>query len=240
MRRASRTIVYGLAWAVIACGRPAQVAVTPAYADRDHDGVRDEDDRCPDAPEDRDGFEDGDGCPDPDNDKDGIPDTDDQCPNAAEVYNGFEDQDGCPDHFHPPLPMETTIEGVVLFDEGAVVPKGQADATVAAVAAYLESNPQILLVQIEGHASEPGKPEAQLQLSQARAEVVRKMLVARGTDASRVRAKGFGAFCPHDPASQPANRRVQFRVAKVAEGPVSTGLGCAAATSAGVISAPIP
>jgi outer membrane protein OmpA-like peptidoglycan-associated protein len=29
-------------------------------------------DKCPDEPEDKDGFEDEDGCPDPDNDKDGI------------------------------------------------------------------------------------------------------------------------------------------------------------------------
>ena len=34
-------------------------------------GVLDED-RCPDLPEDRDGFEDADGCPELDNDKDGI------------------------------------------------------------------------------------------------------------------------------------------------------------------------
>ena len=240
MRRASRTIVYGLAWAAIACGRPAQVAVRPAYADRDHDGVRDEDDRCPDTPEDRDGFEDEDGCPDLDNDKDGILDVDDKCPNAAEVYNGFDDQDGCPDHFHPQFPTETTIEGVVLFDEGSGVPKGQAAVTIDAVAAYLKSNPQVVLLQIEGHADEPGKPEVLLQLSQSRADAVRKMLIARGTDEARVRAKGFGAFCPRDPASKPANRRVEFRVAKGAEGPLTTHLGCAAATSAGVVSAPVP
>lgn len=239
MGRASRTIVYGLAWAAIGCGRPAPVAVTPSFADRDHDGVRDEDDRCPDALEDRDGFEDEDGCPDLDNDKDGIPDVDDQCPNAPEVYNGFEDQDGCPDHVHPQFPTETTIEGVVLFGEGSAVRAGQAAATVDAVAAYLKANPQVVLLQIEGHADEPGKPEALLQLSQSRADAVRKMLIARGTDEARVRAKGFGAFCPRDPASTAANRRVEFRVAKGAEGPMTTGLGCAAATSAGVTSAPV-
>ncbi len=30
-------------------------------------------DQCPNDPEDKDGFEDQDGCPDPDNDHDGIP-----------------------------------------------------------------------------------------------------------------------------------------------------------------------
>jgi len=65
--------------------------------DRDHDGVKDRRDRCPDVAEDRDGFQDDDGCPDWDNDGDGIPDGRDLCPNQAEDRDGFEDQDGCPD-----------------------------------------------------------------------------------------------------------------------------------------------
>ena len=65
--------------------------------DRDGDGVKDRQDRCPDLPEDRDGFQDGDGCPDWDNDHDGIPDRKDLCPTEAEDRDGFEDQDGCPD-----------------------------------------------------------------------------------------------------------------------------------------------
>jgi hypothetical protein len=43
------------------------------------------------------GFEDLDGCPDPDNDHDGIPDEKDKCPNEPETINGFQDEDGCPD-----------------------------------------------------------------------------------------------------------------------------------------------
>jgi outer membrane protein OmpA-like peptidoglycan-associated protein len=66
-------------------------------SDRDRDGIVDERDRCPDDPEDRDGFEDGDGCPDDDNDADGLLDRDDDCPNRAEDLDGFEDEDGCPD-----------------------------------------------------------------------------------------------------------------------------------------------
>jgi outer membrane protein OmpA-like peptidoglycan-associated protein len=52
---------------------------------------------CMNAPEDVDGFEDEDGCPDPDNDGDGILDVDDACPDDAEDVDGFEDEDGCPD-----------------------------------------------------------------------------------------------------------------------------------------------
>jgi large repetitive protein len=65
--------------------------------DRDQDGIPDDVDRCPDIPEDKDSFEDEDGCPDPDNDKDGILDAADKCPLEAEDKDGFEDEDGCPD-----------------------------------------------------------------------------------------------------------------------------------------------
>ena len=65
--------------------------------DRDGDGIMDDVDACPEQPEDRDTFEDDDGCPDPDNDNDGILDTDDGCPLEPEDADGFEDADGCPD-----------------------------------------------------------------------------------------------------------------------------------------------
>lgn len=65
--------------------------------DRDGDGIPDRRDGCPDEPEDRDGFEDDDGCPDLDNDGDGIPDRHDDCPDEAEDFDGYQDHDGCPD-----------------------------------------------------------------------------------------------------------------------------------------------
>jgi outer membrane protein OmpA-like peptidoglycan-associated protein len=70
---------------------------SPDRRDRDNDGVPDADDKCPDTPEDRDGFQDDDGCPDPDNDGDNIPDVRDRCPNAAEDFDNFQDEDGCPE-----------------------------------------------------------------------------------------------------------------------------------------------
>jgi outer membrane protein OmpA-like peptidoglycan-associated protein len=68
-----------------------------AMGDTDGDGILGDDDACPQAPEDFDGFEDGDGCPEGDNDKDGVPDKDDQCVDVPEDEDGFEDTDGCPD-----------------------------------------------------------------------------------------------------------------------------------------------
>ena len=66
-------------------------------ADQDGDHIDDNADRCPTEAEDRDGFEDHDGCPDPDDDQDGVPDAADRCPRAAEDKDGTDDQDGCLD-----------------------------------------------------------------------------------------------------------------------------------------------
>jgi outer membrane protein OmpA-like peptidoglycan-associated protein len=75
----------------------AGAAWSNAPTDLDGDGVPDDVDRCPTEPEDKDGFQDDDGCPDPDNDNDGVPDAVDKCPNDPEDRDGFQDDDGCPD-----------------------------------------------------------------------------------------------------------------------------------------------
>ena len=80
-----------------------EVLIGASYAlggppeDGDNDGVPDETDKCPDQAEDKDGFEDTDGCPELDNDGDGVVDAADKCPNELEDKDGFEDDDGCPD-----------------------------------------------------------------------------------------------------------------------------------------------
>jgi len=73
------------------------IVFEPSLGDRDGDGLKDDVDKCPDDPEDRDRFEDEDGCPEPDNDRDGILDDDDKCPLIPEDLDGFQDEDGCPD-----------------------------------------------------------------------------------------------------------------------------------------------
>jgi outer membrane protein OmpA-like peptidoglycan-associated protein len=65
--------------------------------DIDGDTILDDVDQCPTEPEDFDGFQDEDGCPDLDNDGDGVLDVNDGCPNDPEDIDGFEDEDGCPD-----------------------------------------------------------------------------------------------------------------------------------------------
>ncbi len=69
----------------------------PREKDEDGDGVPDEDDQCRELPEDKDGFEDQDGCPDGDNDNDGVPDGEDKCPTQKEDEDGIDDDDGCPE-----------------------------------------------------------------------------------------------------------------------------------------------
>jgi hypothetical protein len=77
------------------------IRYAPTGRDTDGDGIPDARDKCPLEPEDFDGFQDADGCPDPDNDHDGIPDKLDKCPNQPEDFDGFEDADGCPDRDDP-------------------------------------------------------------------------------------------------------------------------------------------
>jgi outer membrane protein OmpA-like peptidoglycan-associated protein len=80
------SMVFGLSWN----GQVMQL-------DLDRDGIKDKLDKCPLEAEDKDAFQDEDGCPDPDNDKDGLSDATDKCPIQAEDMDAFQDNDGCPD-----------------------------------------------------------------------------------------------------------------------------------------------
>jgi hypothetical protein len=80
-----------LARAVLAIG------FAPRFPDVDDDGVVDDEDECAELAEDRDGFQDKDGCPDFDDDDDGAPDETDKCPGKKEDADGYQDEDGCPD-----------------------------------------------------------------------------------------------------------------------------------------------
>jgi hypothetical protein len=66
-------------------------------ADRDGDGVPDGSDACASEAEDRDGYQDEDGCPDNDNDNDGIADGKDKCTEEPEDRDNYQDEDGCPE-----------------------------------------------------------------------------------------------------------------------------------------------
>jgi outer membrane protein OmpA-like peptidoglycan-associated protein len=85
-------VLGGLTWQPSAEG-----SHMAARGDSDGDGIPDGPDACPDEPEDNDGFQDDDGCPELDNDLDGVLDAQDKCPNEPEDRDGFDDDDGCPE-----------------------------------------------------------------------------------------------------------------------------------------------
>ncbi|MEO8702312.1 MAG: thrombospondin type 3 repeat-containing protein [Kofleriaceae bacterium] len=95
-------VVGGGAGLVKGIGSPeARFFVSLGYApdvrDSDGDGIPNGRDNCVLVPEDKDGFQDDDGCPDDDNDNDRRPDATDKCPDQAEDLDGFDDDDGCPE-----------------------------------------------------------------------------------------------------------------------------------------------
>jgi len=183
--------------------------------DNDKDGILDVDDLCPNDPEDKDGFEDEDGCPDPDNDKDRILDKDDKCPNEPETYNGFEDEDGCPDKGRVILRKgKLEILDKIYFETAKAIIKPISFPILDAVAATLKGNPQILLVEIQGHADERGADDYNMRLTEDRAAAVKTYLIEHGVEADRLQSHGYGEtkpVCPqHNEACWSKNRRVEF------------------------------
>ena len=183
--------------------------------DDDRDGLLRADDVCPDRPEDFDGFEDGDGCPDADDDGDGVLDAADKCPREGETANGYDDEDGCPDGVPPPLVERIgVLQGLEFAKNSAtVLPKSL--PVLQAVADVLVKFPQAR-VEIAGHTDDAGKRDKNLALSQARAEAVRAWLVAKGADGARIAAKGYGPDKPvasnKSAAGKAKNRRVEFNL----------------------------
>jgi len=84
------------------------------------------------------------------------------------------------------------------------------------VADVLVANPQFASVRIEGHTDAMGDDGLNLQLSQARADEVRRILITLGVEAVRLTAEGFGETRPigdnGTPEGRAANRRVEFHV----------------------------
>jgi OOP family OmpA-OmpF porin len=203
---------------------PAPVAVpapAPAAApagpgrDSDGDGIADERDRCPKAGEDRDGFRDEDGCPDPDNDGDGIPDIADECPNEPETPNGFEDEDGCPDEVPAAVAKFTgVVDGITFGQSSANITRSSYPLLDRAVK-VLKDYPD-LRIEIAGHTSNEGKLDFNMKLSQKRAESVRAYLLSAGIDARRTKTVGYGPQRPiadnHDDAGKEKNRRIEFHL----------------------------
>jgi outer membrane protein OmpA-like peptidoglycan-associated protein len=187
--------------------------------DNDQDGILDVDDLCPNDPEDKDGWQDEDGCPDPDNDKDRILDVDDACPNEPETYNGVEDEDGCPDRGRV-IVTDTKIEILdkIFFEYDKAIIKSESFPILDAIVATMQGNPDILLVEIQGHTDERGGDQYNLDLSDRRAASVRIYLTEHGVDKGRLQSQGYGESQPldqrHNEEAWAKNRRVEFLILK--------------------------
>ena len=92
------------------------------------------------------------------------------------------------------------------------------------VVTVMKANPQIEMVQIEGHTDSTGNADYNKKLSQQRAESVAKYVTSKGIAGSRLTAMGFGPERPiasnEDAAGQEMNRRVEFNIVK--QGPIKT------------------
>jgi len=207
-------------------GRPKKAEAKAVDNDPDKDGIVGDADKCPNEPEDKDGFQDEDGCPDPDNDGDGIPDATDKCPNEPEDKDGFQDEDGCPDEIPAKLKQFTGAIQGINFKLGDAALQTNSNTTLDKAVAVLKEFGDLKL-EIQGHTDDQplkagGKFADNTALSQARAESVKAYFVAKGISADRVVAKGYGETVPvEDPkgltggklnAARAKNRRVEFKL----------------------------
>jgi outer membrane protein OmpA-like peptidoglycan-associated protein len=197
---------------------PAPTAAIESSADFDHDGVPDVADACPVSAEDRDGFEDEDGCPEPDNDQDGIPDAKDKCPLVAETINGKGDDDGCPDVGAGVVSFQgsqVVIDGAVRFKTASANLERTSLPLLQQVASTLKSAVS-LSVEIQGHTDDVGNAATNIKLSRRRAEAIRAVLIKAGVAPSRLVATGFGPTRPRatnkTAAGREQNRRVEFQL----------------------------
>jgi outer membrane protein OmpA-like peptidoglycan-associated protein len=185
--------------------------------DLDGDGILNKDDQCVNDPEDKDGFQDEDGCPDLDNDNDNIADKDDKCPDTA----GVPQKQGCP--FEK---VQVTLKGIVIkdkifFEYNKATIKKESFQLLDDVASTIKAYPRIKLIEIGGHTDHAGSEKYNQDLSQRRAESVRKYLIDKGIDEGRLVAKGYGESKPKVPLPEDGketeegaekNRRVEFNI----------------------------
>lgn len=187
------------------CPTVKGIASLNGCPDSDNDGVTDSKDDCPNVA----GIAATNGCPD--TDKDGIKDSEDKCPTVA----GVAANNGCPEVKEEVKEVfDRALKGIQ-FQSGRDVIKTSSYGILNNVATIMKENSSYKL-DINGHTDSMGDDTKNMTLSKNRAEAVKKYLVSKGVDASRMASYGFGETQPKadngTSAGRAENRRVEFKV----------------------------
>lgn len=250
-------LVCGLSVATLGgCKASASASLTteapppapPPPADDDGDGITGDDDKCPDAKEDGLAPNPKDGCPSPDPDGDGLEGEADKCPDKAETKNGYEDKDGCPDTPPPAWLNEEknmVIHDEILFQTGSAKIDPASDKIVEEIAGVLKNHPEAQFIEVSGHTDTNGSEQSNVALARSRATAIMKELTKDGVDAKRMRAVGYGPYCPEDKGTTEEalkkNRRVDILIVRKAGKDLTPAWsGCAEAEAKGMKPQPIP
>jgi outer membrane protein OmpA-like peptidoglycan-associated protein len=111
-------------------------------------------------------------------------------------------------------PKEFVLENVY-FDTGKSTLKPSSNKSLNDLVEVLKLKSS-MVIEIQGHTDNVGSDDANIRLSQARAEEVRKYLVSKGIAPARVHAKGYGPTMPiadnADEKGRARNRRTNLKV----------------------------
>ena len=215
--------------------------------DTDDDGIPDLEDACPLVKGPRTNDPGTNGCPPRvdhggDRDEDGVPDVEDACPDVPGPRHPDPRRNGCPDILIGTI--DITVFDKILFKTSSAEILPESNPILDKIAAALNAHPDLLLVEVAGHADERGSEPLNRALTQARVDSVVVALAARSVERSRLRARGYGFYCPreegHDEEAWSQNRRVELKIVKTTQGPTRAQLGCENATKHGLAPAPVP
>jgi OOP family OmpA-OmpF porin len=113
------------------------------------------------------------------------------------------------------------IPGNIVFDTGKATLKEGAGSEVVLqqLKSFLDQNPQVTKLRVEGHTDNVGQPAANEELSGQRALTIKKYLIDQGIAKDRLLAVGFGQTKPvadnATEAGRAQNRRTEFKIAEL-------------------------
>lgn len=188
--------------------------------DRDSDAVFDDEDACPDIPGVRTSDPKTNGCPRSDRDNDTVFDDEDACPDVPGVRTTDPKTNGC-----PPAGDQVRLEGdkillddIIHFEIDSPRVPHVSWPIIRKVAEFIRANPDVLEIDIEGHADETGTTDHNLILSRLRADAVKRIIVNYGVDENRITTHAYGESRPRVPGHAEEqlrqNRRVEFTVTR--------------------------